>query len=120
MSADEVLKTFNKAIDEVMKQPPGPKRWRAANTMWLRLSPRHQMQYKLVVQENEKTRELLRAAHNKYNTSSDKNSNLRQFLNIPTGAYYAIEKADPYVFKKKENAAKFFREFKEYTTAETY
>jgi len=120
MKPDEVVKTFDKAISLVLKNPPGPSRWRAANDMWLRLSPKHTEIYQSVTQQNAEMRRALAEAKNKFNTSEDKNSNLRQFLNIPTGAYYAIERADPEVFKKKENAAKFFKEFKEYTTAEAY
>ena len=116
MSADEVLTTFNKAIDRVLAQPIGAKRWRAANDLWLTLSPKNREQYAAVVRENAQVRESL-GTFNKYSASKD---GLRQCLNIPTGAYYCIERADPDVFKKKSNAPKFFKEFTEYTTAEAY
>lgn len=119
MAIETVLETFNSAIDQVLAYPPGPKRWRAANDMWLRLSPKHRTLYNSVVQENREYREALGSA-NKYAQSQDKNSGFRHYLNIPTGAYYAIEKADPDVFKKESNAAKFFKEFKEYATAEVF
>lgn len=120
MSADSVLTTFNRAIDLVLKEPIGPKRWRAANDLWLTLSPKHKEQYRAVVRENSQIRESLISAHKKFHTSDDKNSALRLSLNIPTGAYYTIQRADPDAFKKKENAAKFFKEFKEYTVAEAH
>lgn len=119
MSVETVLKTFNKAIDDVLRFPPGPKRWRAANSMWLALNPRHQEIYKSVVEENRQYRESL-GALNKYAQSTDKNSSLRRCLNIPAGAYHAIERADPDAFKKESNATKMFKEFKEYTTAEVF
>jgi hypothetical protein len=120
MSADTVLKTFNQAIDVVLKEPVGPRRWRAANTFWLNLSPKHKAQYQAVIKENAETRKALAEVGNKFGTSEDRNSSLRYCLNIPSGAYYAIERADPDAFRKKSNASKFFREFKEYTTAEVY
>lgn len=119
MKSEFPLDVFNKAIDRVLQEPIGPKRWRAANDMWLTLSPKNKALYKAVVKENREFREAL-GTFNKFATSEDKNSNLRQYLNVPTGAYYTIERADPDVFKKKENAVRFFKEFREYTTAEVY
>lgn len=118
MSADSVLATFNKAIDRVLKEPIGPKRWRAANDMWLTLSPSNKTVYQQVVSENKQMRDSLLETRKKFLASDDKNSTLRLSLNIPAGAYYTIERADPDVFKKESNAAKFFKEFKEYTVAE--
>lgn len=118
MSADSVLTTFNRAIDLVVNEPIGPKRWRAANNLWLSLSPKHKIQYKAVVKENAQVRESLTSMNKKFNTSDDKNSALRLSLNIPAGAYYTIQRADPDAFKKESNARKFFKEFKEYTVAD--
>jgi hypothetical protein len=117
MSADTVLATFNNAIDIVLAQPVGAKRWRAANDLWLTLSPKNRQLYDAVVRENAQVRESL-GTFNKFAVGDEKN--LRRVLNVPTGAYYAIQRADPDVFTRKANAAKFFKEFKEYTTAEIY
>lgn len=118
MDGQNAIKTFNKAIDMVLREPIGPKRWRAAHNLWLSLSPKHQQQYKEVSKENRLTRQLV----NKHGqavglTKSEKaDKSLRNALNIPSGAYYTIERADPDVFKKKSNSRKFFKEFPEYTT----
>lgn len=116
----EAYKTFNKAIDGVLQYPVGPKRWRAANSLWLTLSFRNQQIYKDVCLENKITRESV----DKHGmaiglTRTEKaDKSIRNCLNIPTGAYQFIEKADPTVFKEKKNSAKFFKEFPEYTTRE--
>jgi len=111
------IQVFDEAIKRVLAHPPGRRRWRAANNMWLSLSPRHQEQYQSVIKENKEFRDSL-SKFNKFALGQD--GNLRQFLNIPTGAYYAITRADPTAFTKKENAAKMFKEFPEYRTAEVY
>jgi hypothetical protein len=113
------LKTFNSAIDKVLCYPAGPKRWRAANNLWLSLSYKHREEYAAVVKENADYRAAL-GPFNKFAQSNDKNSGLRSYLNIPAGAYYMIQRADPNVFRKPENNKKFFNEFKEYTTAEAF
>lgn len=120
MSIESALTTFNKAIDQVLQYPAGPQRWRAANTFWLRLSPKHRAQYDAVVRENRQYREALSAMNNKFATSNDSNSGLRAYLSIPAGAYYAIRRADPDVFSEKRNAEKFFKEFPEYTSREVF
>lgn len=107
--------TFNKAIDRVLKESPGPARWRAAVDFWLTLDPRHKQQYKQVVRDNKIIRSGLT---NKYGLGEEKN--LRNYLSIPHGAYYAIFKADPQAFSKKENAKKMFKTFPEFTTSEVY
>jgi len=116
------LKTFNKAIDMVLREPVGPKRWRAANNLWLSLSSKHKQIYKEVIAENAVTRQLVDKHGQAVGLSkaemSDKS--LRNALNIPAGAYNAIVKADPDVFKLKSNFKKFAQEFPEYMTRESY
>jgi len=120
-SFTDALKTFNKAIDMVLREPIGPKRWRAANNLWLSLSSKHKEQYKAVLAENAMTRQLVdkhgRAVGLSKAEMSDKS--LRNALNIPVGAYSAIVKADPNVFKEKSNFVKFAQEFPEYMTRES-
>lgn len=121
-SITSAMNTFNKAIDTVLKEPIGPKRWRAANNLWLSLSTRHQEQYRDVVRENALTRESVdkhgRAVGLTKAEMSDKA--LRNAMNIPTGAYYFIMKSDPSVFEKKSNFKRFAQEFPEYMTRDTY
>jgi len=116
------LKTFNKAIDMVLREPVGPKRWRAAHNLWLSLSPRHKQIYKEVIAENAITRQVVdkhgKAVGLSKAEMSDKT--LRNALNIPVGAYNAIQRADPDAFKLKSNFKKFAQEFPEYMTRESY
>lgn len=119
-AVDEVthaMKTFNKAIDMVVREPVGPKRWRAAHNLWLSLSPRHQQIYKEVTAENIKTRRAVdkhgRAIGLSKSEMADKS--LRNALNIPVGAYITIKKSDPTAFDEK-NSSKFFKTFPEYRT----
>lgn len=116
-SATTALNTFNKAIDRVLAQPPGAQRWRAANNLWLTLSPKNQRIYKEVVAENAMVRESV----NKYGMADSKeNENLRNYINIPVGAYQVIERADPDVFRAKKNSERFFKAFPEYATREIF
>lgn len=117
---DDTLNTLYKPINEVLKYKPGPRRWRAAHDLlWKNLSWKNQQIYNDVVEECRIYREA-QGTFNPYGKSDDKNSSLRQFLNFPTGAYYAITKADPQAFMSKANAAKMFKEFKEYRMSEKY
>jgi len=117
------LKTLSKPIDMVLKYPPGPKRWRAAHELlWKNLSWKNQQIYTQVVEENRITRESVdkhgRALGLTGSEMADKT--LRTCLNIPVGAMHVIEKVDPHLFATKANERKFFNEFKEYSTRETY
>lgn len=117
-SATTPLDIFNKAIDRVLAQPPGAQRWRAANSLWLTLSPKNKEIYKSVVAENA----LVKKAVNKHGQSNEKHADqsLRNYLNIPVGAYQVIERTDPDVFKVKKNSERFFKTFPEYTTREIF
>lgn len=122
---DEVthaIQTFNKALDVVLKEPRGPKRWRAANNMWLSLSSKHRQTYHEVVEENRLTREAVdRFGFDKKATSVDKaDKTIRESLNIPVGAYMWITKSDPEVFLEEKNSSLFFKTFPEYTTREVF
>jgi hypothetical protein len=116
----QAYKTFNQAIDRVLKNPPGPARWRACVDMWLTLSPSNKVQYKQLIKENAQIREEL----NKFGLSGDKmydpEKNLRSALAFPHSLYYLIERADPMAFKEKKNAPLMFKELKELTTREVY
>lgn len=122
-SITDVLKTFNKVIDEVLKYPPGPKRWRAAHDLlWLNISPTNRQQYAEVVRENAMQRELVTKHGEAIGVTKGEKSDktFRQALAIPHGAYYAITRADPRAFNEKKNGPLMFKEFKEYTTRSTY
>lgn len=117
----QALKTLNKPIDEVLKYPPGPKRWRAAHDLlWLNISWSNQLIYKEVVENNRITRDLVNehGMAKKVTKAESSEKNLRNALNIPTGAYYAITKSDPQIFSDKRNFAKFMKTFPEYMTRE--
>ena len=116
---NHAIQTFDKAIAEVIKQPRGPKRWRAAHNLWLSLSFKNQKTYREVCAENAHTRTLVNKHGQAMGTdviSSDKT--LRNSLNIPVGAYIAISKADPDAFKIKSNGIKMMKTFPEYCTRE--
>lgn len=118
----KAIATFNKAIDKVLREPVGPQRWRAANNLWLSLSPKHRKIYSEVCTENKQTRDELNKFGEQIGLSKAEKSDktLRECLNIPAGAYIAISKADPGAFIIKNNSQKFFKEFPEYTTREVY
>ena len=118
MSVDSVLKTFNTAIDQVLKEPVGPKRWRAANTFWINLSPKNKALYESVVRENKQTRELLDKHGFSRGNAGTSEHTLRSALSFPTGAYRAIVLADPRAFLEKSNADKMNKTFPEYMTRE--
>lgn len=121
-SITSAMDTFNKAIDMVLREPIGPKRWRAANNLWLSLSTKHQQQYKDVVKENALVRESVDKHGRAVGITKAEMSNktLRNAMNVPAGAYYFIMKSDPSVFEKKANFKKFAQEFPEYMTRDTY
>lgn len=108
------LKTFNKAIDKVLKEPAGPKRWTAAYNMWLTLSPSNTRIAREVAEENRLFKEANSAVGNKYGKSVDNNSSLRSFMTLPSGLYYTIERADPMAFRKKSNARKMRQTFPQF------
>ena len=113
------IKTFNKVIDQVLKYPPGPKRWRAAHDLlWLNVSPTNKQTYAEVAEANRVTRELVDKHGQAIGlTKAEKaDKSLRNALSIPPGAYHAITKADPHMFDDKRNFAKFAKEFPEYCT----
>lgn len=117
------LEILKQPIAIVMKSPPGPRRWRVAHDLlWRDASPRNQKIYKEVTEENRLTREAAdKFGFDKHATKEQRaDKTLRNYLNIPIGAYQTIEKADPGVFKAAENAKKFFETFPEYATREIW
>lgn len=114
----EALKKFNSVIDLVLKEPVGPKRWRAAHDLlWLNLSDKNRQTYDEVVRDNALSRETVdRDGFGKIK----KNGNMRQSLAIPHGAYYTIQKVDPTAFTTKKNAALMHKTFPEYTTRKVF
>ncbi len=117
----KAIKTFDKAISLVTKEPVGPRRWRAANSLWLSLSPRHQRIYQEVCRENAKiTQEVNKFGQASGTKVGDSGHTLRNALSFPAGAYIAIAKADPTAFLLQENSKKMFDEFAEYRTRGTY
>lgn len=117
------IQTFDKAIAGVLQYPVGsPKRWRAANDLWLSLSSKHRRIYREVCEENRLARDLVNKHGQALGVTKElmADKTLRQCLNIPIGAYHAITKADPSVFTLEGNAKKFFKEFPEYTTRGTF
>jgi len=113
-------KTFNKAIDRVLKEPVGPQRWTAAYNLWLTLSPSNKRIAAEVAHENKLFREANSAVGNKFGKVADKNSSLRNFMTLPSGLYYVIERADPMAFKKPSNAQKMRKTFPQFTRSESW
>lgn len=116
------MKTFDSAIARVLREPVGPKRWRAANSLWLSLSSGHRKVYQEVVLENKRTRHEVDKFGQAIGIAKSERADktLRECLNIPAGAYIAISKADPGAFLIKSNSEKFFKEFPEYCTRSTW
>lgn len=111
-------------IDEVMKEAPGPKRWRAAVNMMLKLNPVDPDTgiplseiNKQCIKDNRIAREGLL---NKFGTSGTSDENLRSFLSMPKAMKHALQATEPLVFKDKKNASLMFKEFPEYRACEVY
>lgn len=119
-SVSQAYKTFNDAIDRVLKEPVGPQRWQAAYRLWLTLSPSNARLAEEVAQENKLFREANSAVGNKYGLSDTKVSSVREFMTFPTSLYYTIEKSDPEAFRKKSNAAKMRKTFPAFCRSEDY
>ena len=113
-------KTFNDAIDRVLKEPIGPKRWTAAYNLWLTLSPQNKRISREVAEENRLYREANNAVGNKFSKSADPNSGLREFMTLPSGLYYTIERADPTAFRNKKNAQKMRKTFPMFCRSESW
>lgn len=121
-SVTEALATFNKAIDAVLKNPPGPKRWRAAHDLlWLNLSSTNRKQYAEVIKENAMARDLVDQHGMGLNLTKVEKADktMRQALAIPHGAYYTIQRVDPRAFTDEKNRDKMHRTFPEYSTRST-
>lgn len=114
---NNVLTTFNKAIDRVLAQPPGPERWKEAVNLWLTQHPSHPLINQQVIEQNRKYRETL---IDKFGTTGDKNSSFRAAMSFPAGAKAFIEMSDPQAFKTKENRALLFKTFPGYARTEKY
>lgn len=121
-NALEAREKLGKLIDmKVMKEPRGPKRWRAAVELWLALGDMYvtpgltaEQENHIVIKQNAAKRKQLL---NKWGKSADKNSDLRQALCMPQGADLFVKLVDPEV-TTKENTIKFAKEFKEYMVPE--
>ena len=117
-------------IEEVMSHEPGPKRWRAAANMMLKLNPVDPDTGKPLTEINAKcikqNKDFMSGLVNKFggthklNAKGIDNGGIRSFLAMPRAIKYAIESAEPMAFKDKRNAALMFKEFKEYRSCEVY
>lgn len=119
----QALNTFNKVVDLVIKEPRGPKRWRTAHDLlWLNVSHKNKRIYREVCAENKLVRDAVdKTGFDIKATRKDRaDKTMREAMNIPTGAYMAIAKADPDAFKEKANAKKMFETFPEYRTRELF
>lgn len=114
---EEQIRLREKAIDRVMKEEPGPKRWRAAAQMMIDFYPEVKQAHQAVIKECAETREYLK---NPYGTTGDSNSGFRNYMRMPGAIKEAIERADPLAFKKDSNAKIMFKTFPEYQTSEIY
>lgn len=128
LKEDEVTRKRNemgRLIDKyVLKEPRGPQRWRAAVKLWLALGDMYVTpgfnsateENNAVIRDNRRKKELL---INDYAKSEDKNSDLRESMNMPFGANFFIKIVDPQFFTM-ENVPKIMKEFPEYTVANKF
>ena len=99
MFPTQALNTFSKAIDRVMKEPPGPSRWLEARKLWFSLNPDNPTINRMCAEDNAEFRR---------NIVKNKKSNWKAAYRLPVGAKYAIERADPQAFSR-DNEKKFIR-----------
>lgn len=115
---------LGRVVDKfVMSEPRGRKRWRAAVNLWLALETMYvdegltaRQINNMVIADN---RKKIQTLSNAYAKSEDKNSDLRQTLNMPYGVRMFINLVDPQ-FLIKENIPELIKEFPEYRTSEKY
>lgn len=126
-NVSSAYQTFNQAIDRVLKERPGPDRWKAALKLWLSLSPANKYQYEQLRRENAKVRKAVDTLGVSHDIASKMRSvkgtsdhTMRQYMTFPSSLYYLLEKADPMAFRDKRNAALMFKTFKPLTTREIY
>lgn len=128
--------TLNKVLDEILLQPKGPKRWRAAVEVLLKTNPiagedskGQPVSFRDVNQECVLTNKMLRdTAADKFGRSFDNTakgaigsgSNFRGYLSMPRLVKTVIEIVDPEAFKNNLNARKMFKTFPEYRTSQEY
>lgn len=113
------LQTFNEAVDKVLKEKPGPSRWRACVKLWLTF-PGNREVYNQLTKENASTREVLNKHGLSHDKMKDPDKNLRSYLALPHSLYYLIERADPLAFTEKKNAPQMFKTLREFTTREVF
>lgn len=111
-----------KLVDQVLKDPPGRKRWRSAVNLWLHLNnvevpetgERARDFNKRLIAE---LKDIRKAQKNEFGTSG---GGMRSYLALPQGAHLMILRVDPNAFKSEQNATQMFKEFPEYRAAERY
>ena len=120
--AEQKQATLEKAIDELLKNPRGAQRWKAARDLAIKLNfsgtpgMSAQEENLLVIQQNKQDREL----HlNKFGKSNDSNSDLRGALSMPYYVNMFVRLVDPQAFDK-ENIAKLVKAFPEYRIPDTF
>lgn len=128
LQKDEVTtkrEQMGRLIDKyVLSEPRGRARWRAAVKLWLALDDMYLSpgfssateENNAVIRANRHKKDMLK---NQYGKSEDKNSDLRESLNMPFGANLFIKLVDPQFFKL-DNVPEILKEFPEYKVAEKY
>lgn len=121
---------LNKVLDEILKQPTGPKRWRAVVDVLQKTNPiagedskGQPVSFRKVNRDCIDTNTAMKAATgvDKFGRSADNNkSNYRGYLSMPRIVHTTIEMVDPEAFKGNKNAKKMFNCFPEYTAADSY
>lgn len=118
----EKRKRLEKYVDDILKLPRGPQRWRAAVNLAIKLNigstpgMTAREEYNGVAQLCADTR---KTRANEYADSTDLNTEMRFVLEMPAFANYFIRMIDPQAFDK-ENLPKLRKEFKEFQIAEKY
>lgn len=125
----QATKMLNTVLDEIMLQPPGPKRWRAVVDVLDKTNPiageddqGRPLRFREVNRDCITVNRLKReSASDKFGRSLDnKKSNFRSYLSMPRIVHTMVEQSDPMAFKSEKNARKMFNEFKEYRSSESW
>jgi hypothetical protein len=117
---EQKRKVLEQVVDDLLKLPRGPQRWQEALKLYIQFNMSATdgltaaEEVHLVSIENRKTRESL---SNKFASSNDSNSDLRQTMNMPSGFKTLLNIVDPEI-NTIENMKRLRRTFPAFQIAE--
>lgn len=111
---------YIRAVDDILRLPSGPRRWRASVALYLNLNPADddgftaKQQYRIIAKQNETTRLM---QDNKF--ASNQSESMRLGLDAPPWFMTVIEAFDRMSFDAhnpdcKKNLRKLIKEFREF------